>query len=115
MKWPERRSSSTPCATEPEIRLIWRDASDCRHQGAWACPYFAYDQRAVAHRPWAKIIETRRPRCREEEHDVGKDLQRTCRVGEPGIRRQREVPGPVQALDRGPERVLGRGGQAHRL
>ena len=44
-----------------------------------------------------------------------KGLQRTRRVGEPRLGRQREIPGDVQALGRGPGRLLGRDGQAHRL
>ena len=36
-------------------------------------------------------------------------------MGEPGLHRQRQVPGDVQALGRGPRRVLGRERQAPRL
>ena len=65
--------------------------------------------------PALPIIGATQCRSREDERDVRQGLQRSRRVGEPGLHRQREVPGDVQALGRGPQSVLGRDRQAHRL
>ncbi len=61
-------------------------------------------------RPWV-----RRPCAAWEESDVREDLRRSGRLEEARLRRRRQVPRDVPALDHGPERLLGRAGQAHRL
>ncbi len=47
--------------------------------------------------------------------DVGQDLRDSGGVEEARLYRRGQVQGDVRALDQGPERLLGRGGQAHPL